>query len=205
MDNELESKKEEEKIEEQPSRQEEMPPFHHPPHFMHPHPFMHMPPHFRHPHSMNHHPHHNFHHPPPHCGGWNRRPHCKLPGFLKTDEYWKTIQGSAQKWREAAQNWYNQTRNCNEPSVSKVSVINCPTLAKQEAHLNYVMVPLILKNLQIVQLIQGCFVGLTDRTGTRCDILVGDVPINFEVQGSQEFAISVPVYVLSQAQGEVEV
>ena len=124
---------------------------------------------------------------------------------MKNDEYWKSIQGGAQKWREAAQNWFHQTRQGNAPSATRVSVINCPTQAKQEAHLNYVMVPLILKNQQSVQLAPGCFVGLTDRTGARCDILVGDVPINFEVQESQEFAITVPIYVLSQAQGEVDV
>lgn len=72
--------------------------------------------------------------------------------------------------------------------------------------MNYVMISLMLKNDLSAPLIPGCFVGLADRSGAqRNDIVVADVPIDFQVQGHQSFAISLAAYVLQQATGEIPV
>ena len=72
-------------------------------------------------------------------------------------------------------------------SSPRVSVVRYPSDVKQEAHLNYVMVPMWLKNDLAQPLIRGCYVGLTDRNNTLTQVIVADVPIKFEVQGNQEF------------------
>jgi len=134
-------------------------------------------------------------------GGWRR--HCRGGG----NQEWRQV---ANHWINAAKEFVNngeetkkgchfghqpQCREKSKWSKNRAIVVAKPEEGSLQGQPGEVIVALFeFKNETKWPWKRGCFLGLADRNA-KCDLIVSDVPVDFEVRGMQTFKLNVPIQV----------
>lgn len=138
-------------------------------------------------------------------GGWRR--HCR-GGFARNPEFKEMakqwigmakdfIDNEEQKEGECSQT--QEDWGCFGKQRSKWSQNRAIFVAKPESIVEgepgqVILVPVEVKNETKWPWKRGCFIGLLDRSG-QCDLIVSDVPVDFEVRGMQTFKLNIPIQI----------
>jgi len=141
-------------------------------------------------------------------GGWRR--HCR--GGYGNNPHWKHV---ANHWINVAKEFVNNATQGNDETKegetegqgdwgfgkkrSKWSENRAIFVAKPEDVLqgepgSVLLAPVEIKNETKWPWKRGCFIGLLNRNAP-CDLIVSDVPVDFEVRGMQTFKLNIPIQI----------